>query len=93
MKFTEYLRLNEAAASKSRTDKWTLDQIKNAKYSSSFMNDKDELYIKGELYVKIGKDEWQHFPSQARALGATYSNKKIYDMMNESEDSKSSLRI
>lgn len=67
-------------------DKWTLDQIENAKYSSSFMGDRDEVCIKNESYVKIGKNKWQHLPTNPHVLGATYSDNKIYKMMHESAD-------
>lgn len=82
MKFTEYLKLNESD-SKSRTDKWTLDQIKNAKYKHR-LDDGDNVYIKGVEYVKIGKDKWQDQSLQAHSIGRIYTDKQIYDIMNES---------
>ena len=82
MRFIDFL--NENTNSKSRTDKWTLDQIKNAKYSSSFMDDREEVCIKGKSYVKIGKDKWQYFSTNPHVIGGTCTDNDIYKMMHES---------
>lgn len=58
--------------------------IEDAPYSSSFMKDRGEVTINGESYVKIAKNKWEHHPKQSRAVGGTYSDKEIYDMMKES---------
>lgn len=61
----------------------SLQDIKDAPYSSSFMKDRATLTINGREYVKIGPDKWQYNPSQRSALGGTYSNKEIFDMINK----------
>lgn len=66
----------------------TLDDIVNATYSSSFMNDRAEMKIDGRDYVKIGKNKWQYMPVQAHALGGIYTDKEIYDMSCKSSDIK-----
>lgn len=64
----------------------SLQDIEDAIYSSSFMNDRDEIKIDGRDYVKIGKNKWQYMPSQAHAIGGIYTDKEIYDMASKTND-------
>lgn len=59
----------------------TKDDLNNAAYSDSFMNDRACITIDGNDYVKIGEDEWQHMPSNSHALGGIYNTDKIYQML------------
>lgn len=66
----------------------SLQDIKDAIYSSSFMNDRAEIKIDGRDYVKIGKNKWQYMPVQAHAIGDIYTDKEVYDIICKAHDIK-----
>lgn len=63
----------------------SLQDIQDAKYASSFMKDRASINIDGRTYTKIGKNEWQHMPLQAHAIGGIFSDKEIYDKVKSSK--------
>lgn len=64
----------------------SLSTIKNAKYDSSFSNDRSEIYIDNVEFVKIGKNKWEKHLSGNSALGGIYSNEEVYDLLKKSND-------
>ena len=64
----------------------SLSTIKNAKYDSSFSNDKSEIYIDNVEFVKIEKNKWEKHLSSNSALGGIYSNDEIYDLLKKSNE-------
>lgn len=64
----------------------SLSTIENSKYSSSFSNDRSELYIDNVEFVKIGKNKWEKHLSGNSALSGIYSNEEVYDLLKKSND-------
>lgn len=60
--------------------------ITNAKFDSSFSNDRSELYIDNVEFVKIGKNKWEKHLSSNSALGGIYSNEEIYNLLKKSNE-------
>ena len=63
----------------------TLQKLQQAMHSGSMMGDRAELHIDGQDYVKIGKDKWEHHPSNSRVLGGTFSSKQMMDIINKAQ--------
>jgi len=63
----------------------TLQKLQQAMHSGSMMGDRAELHIDGQDYVKIGKDKWEHHPSNSRVLGGTFSSKQMMDIINKAK--------
>ena len=72
----------------------TLDILKGALYSSSFMNDRATLYIDDNgCWNKIGKDKWQYSSNQEHVIGHSYSSKELWDKYVEaSKEAKMYLK-
>lgn len=67
----------------------TLNDIVNAKYDSSMMNDRAEIHIGNRDYVKIGKNKWEYHGNLNSVIGSTYTDKEIYNMyiINDNNES------
>lgn len=66
----------------------SLKDIQDAEYAKSFMDDRAEIHIDGEIFSKIGKNEWQHMPMSGRAIGGTYTDKEIFNKIKDSKKSE-----
>lgn len=64
----------------------SFEDIQNARYSSSFMNDRAWLTIDGLAYAKIGKNKWESQPTGEHELGSTYSDAQIYNKVKNSKE-------
>ena len=71
----EESQINEATAD----SLLTIENLKKATYSYSFMNDRAWVTVDGHRYVKIGPDKWEYQPLQAKAIGGTYSSEQLFD--------------
>lgn len=63
----------------------TLEDLKNAQYSASFMNDRAEVHIDGRTYVKTGEDKWEYIPAQPHALGYKVTTDRLWSMIQAAE--------
>ena len=63
----------------------SLQRLQQAMHSGSMMGDRAELHIDGQDYVKIGKDKWEHHPSNSRVLGGTFSSQQMMDIINKAK--------
>lgn len=61
----------------------SLQDLQDAPYSDSFMNDRAELTIGGKRYVKLRKNKWEYQPEQERALGSFYTDEQMYDILKK----------
>lgn len=58
----------------------TLDVLKNALYSGSFMNDRATLYIDDNgCWNKIDKDKWQYSSNNEHVIGSICSSQELWD--------------
>ena len=86
VKSVSFLEAAKASAQKkAAAAKPTLQKLQQAMHSSSMMGDRAELHIDGQDYVKIGKDKWEHHPSNSRVLGGTFSSKQMMDIINKAK--------
>ena len=76
---------NPAKPAAAPAAKPTLQKLQQAMHSGSMMGDRAELHIDGQDYVKIGKDKWEHHPSNSRVLGGTFSSKQMMDIINKAK--------
>lgn len=67
----------------------TLDILKNALYSGSFMNDRAWLYLDDNgAWVKIKKDGWQFQSNNPHVLGGIITSKELWDKVQKAEKVK-----
>lgn len=64
----------------------SLQKLQQAMHSGSMMGDRAELHIDGQDYVKIGKDKWEHHPSNSRVLGGTFSSQQMMEIINKAKN-------
>ena len=58
----------------------TLDVLKNALYSSSFMDDRATIYLDDNgCWNKIGKDKWQFSSNQEHIISGTISTQEFWE--------------
>ena len=75
-------------------DEVTLEEIKNAIYSSSFMNDRATIYLGDKeddyrgSYNKIAKNKWHFSPNQEHALGGNYSDNEMFELVQNAKHVK-----
>lgn len=57
----------------------TLDVLKDALYSSSFMNDRATIYVDDNgCWNKIDKDKWQYSSTQEHVIGSTCNSEELW---------------
>ena len=81
-------QLAQAAAAKpapAPAAKPTLQKLQQAMHSSSMMGDRAWLHLDGQDYVKIGRDKWEHHPSNSHALGGTYSSQQMMEKIGKAK--------
>jgi hypothetical protein len=79
-------KLAKAAAAKpAQAAKPTLQKLQQAMHSSSMMGDRAWLHLDGQDYVKIGRDKWEHHPSNSHALGGTYSSQQMMEKIGKAK--------
>ena len=81
-------QLAQAAAAKpapAPAAKPTLQKLQQAMHSSSMMGDRAWLHVDGQDYVKIGRDKWEHHPSNSHALGGTYSSQQMMEKIGKAK--------
>lgn len=67
----------------------TLDVLKDAVYSGSFMNDRAVLIMSDSgSWVKIKKDGWQYQSTVASALGSTISSEELWKKVQKANNIK-----
>lgn len=73
------------AAKPAQAAKPTLQKLQQAMHSSSMMGDRAWLHLDGQDYVKIGRDKWEHHPSNSHALGGTYSSQQMMEKIGKAK--------
>ena len=67
----------------------TLDVLKDAVYSGSFMNDRAVIIMSDSgSWVKIKKDGWQYQSTVASALGSTISSEELWKKVQKADNIK-----
>lgn len=65
---------------KKMNESLSLEDIQNAKGSSSFMDDyRPIITIDGREYIKIGKNKWQIQHTQAHVIGGIINDHDMYE--------------
>ena len=63
----------------------SLQKLQQAMYNESMMKDRAWLHLDGQDYVKIGRDKWEHRPSNSHVLGGTYSSQQMMEKIGKAK--------
>lgn len=63
----------------------SLQKLQQAMHNESMMKDRAWLHLDGQDYVKIGRDKWEHHPSNSHALGGTYSSQQMMEKIGKAK--------
>lgn len=88
-RYEEYYRnYNWRDENLSKLENITLNDLKNAIGSSSFMNDRAYLKVDDKEYIKIDENKWEYTPILSHALPIIFTDDEVLNLINNSNDAK-----
>lgn len=72
----------------SKCESISLNDLQNATWGASFMDDRAYIKIDDKEYIKIYENEWEYNPSLAHELPSIYNDNEILELINKSNKAK-----